>query len=564
MSRKTTAIKHVDHIVEILLQKGLSHAVVSPGSRNAPIIIALDARDQIQKHVVTDERSAGFVALGIAQQTQQPVIVVCTSGSAVLNYAPAVSEAFYQNIPLIVISADRPADWTDQGDGQTIRQIGALDPHVAKTFQVDAQHQDNIWAVNGQVNEAWEIALQERLPVHLNLPLSAPLYDQVDYTPYPKVRTFEVAKVEEQVHPETLDKLLHQWHQAERKMILIGQNDVDHGLNKWIGILADFPDVSILTENLSNVQHPKIVHCIDRTLAGVPADEIAAYQPDLLITIGSAVVSKRVKKFLRQSNIQHNWKIGKYMIFQDTYCHLTTSIAMDHNNFLSALTSSVQPDPENRFGLQWKQLDYIKEDQHNQFLQQAKYADLTVFHTLLDFLPDNSVLHLGNSSVVRYAQLFNPIRNIIYYGNRGTSGIDGSTSTAVGAALVDTDRCHTIITGDLSFFYDSNALWNHHLTENLRIIVINNAGGDIFKIIDGPSHTGAVEKYFYATHDKKAKHLCQAFNIHYMASDSIEAIEEQMISFFEIKDDKRPVLMEIHTPTDQNAPMLQKYFESLR
>ena len=203
------------------------------------------------------------------------------------------------------------------------------------------------------------------------------------------------------------------------------------------------------------------------------------------------------------------------------------------------------------------------QEKHFHKINEIPYSDLKVFNTLFDFIPDQSVIHLGNSSVVRYAQLFDPIRGMVYQGNRGTSGIDGSTSTAVGAAYANKEQCHVLITGDLSFFYDSNALWNKHLTENLRIILINNSGGDIFKIIDGPSQTECVDQYFHATHEYSAEHLCKAFGIHYKKANDIDSIESQMIDFYEIKDDKKPVLLEIFTPTEVNSKILKDYFKAL-
>lgn len=557
---KTTSITHIAHTIQILKEKGLSHAVVSPGSRNAPIIIALNESEEIEKLTITDERSAGFIAMGIALQTEKPVALVCTSGSAVLNYAPAVAEAFYQNIPLLILSADRPSEWTDQGDGQTIRQIGTLEPHVHGTFQIDCK--DDLWPVNRMINEAWNTAIQKKGPVHINLPLSEPLYN-VSVNQDDALRLFEVTETESVLSADAIHELKNVWNSAEKKMILIGQHPVDLHLKKWIDTFANFQDVCILTENLSNIQHPKIVHCIDRTLAAIHENDVTSYQPDLLITLGNAIVSKRVKKFLRGSNLKAHWRVGTTLPYQDTYCQMTQSIPINAAHFIKQWSNEVEPDLNNRFGLHWKQLDYITQEKHQQFINRTEYADLKVFHTLFDFVPDQSVIHLGNSSVVRYAQLFDPTPNMVYHGNRGTSGIDGSTSTAVGAAFANQEKCHVIITGDLSFFYDSNALWNKHLTENLRIILINNSGGDIFKIIEGPDQTDCLENYFHATHKYSAEYICKAFDIHYMRANSIDTIENQMIDFYEIKNDKRPVLLEVFTPTKTNSSILKEYFKAL-
>jgi 2-succinyl-5-enolpyruvyl-6-hydroxy-3-cyclohexene-1-carboxylate synthase len=198
------------------------------------------------------------------------------------------------------------------------------------------------------------------------------------------------------------------------------------------------------------------------------------------------------------------------------------------------------------------------------FFQTIPYSDLSVFETILDYIPEDSFLHMGNSSVVRYCQLFDPIKSIHYFSNRGTSGIDGCTSTACGVALMSPSKCNVLITGDVSFFYDSNALWSNHLPANLRIILINNGGGGIFKIIPGPNSTKQSETFFEAKHPFKAEHICKAFGVHYSHAQSIQEVENNMEHFYEQSEDRMPKLIEITTPSELNPIVLKDFFNTIR
>ncbi|MGB0915185.1 MAG: 2-succinyl-5-enolpyruvyl-6-hydroxy-3-cyclohexene-1-carboxylic-acid synthase [Crocinitomicaceae bacterium] len=559
----TTDKSGVRTFIEECLRYGMTHFVCSPGSRNAPIVIALDEHPEVSTIVIHDERSAGFYALGMAQQLKSPVGVVCTSGSAMLNYYPAVAEAFYQSLPLVVISADRPKEWVNHGDGQTIVQNGVYANHIRFEYTVPEFVDESIEleALKSNVKEAFKTATSGwKGPIHFNIPLSEPLYNTTEI----ELETNQIVRFENDKVEEILtEEFLKVWTSSKKKMIVCGQMDRNPVLMNNLSELAKDTSVALLVENTSNLTDGRFIHCIDRTLSAIGLGEFEDFQPEVLVTIGGAIVSKRIKQFLRKSDLKGHWKVGYDFPEMNTYRALTDTIEVEPNVFMSAMLSSIGVLNNSTYGNKWKQKDFINQDKLIGYFNELPYSDLTVFETILDYLPENSLLHMGNSSVVRYCQLFDPIKSINYFSNRGTSGIDGSLSTACGAALITTKKYNVMITGDVSFFYDSNALWSNYLGENLRIILINNSGGGIFKIIDGPSKTNQLDKYFLTEQNAKAKDICKAFDVQYYHADSIERIESQMSDFYNAEDGKGAKLIEIETPNDVNDQVLKNFFEYL-
>ncbi|MEX2484582.1 MAG: 2-succinyl-5-enolpyruvyl-6-hydroxy-3-cyclohexene-1-carboxylic-acid synthase [Brumimicrobium sp.] len=554
----------VQQLKEQCFSHGLTTFVFSPGSRNAPLVIAFSKDSRFKCYVIPDERSAAFYALGMAEELQKPVGVACTSGSALLNYYPAISEAFYRSIPLVVVSADRPNEWTDHGDGQTIRQKGVFSNHIVdETNLIESpSNEDEKWFNQREIDRVLD-NVKSNGPVHINFPFREPLY-QLDSDKVKFQRQTKVFTPEQQVSSVQLNSLSENWDLADKKLIICGQMPKNRYLQEQLKELAKDSSVAILVENTSNLSDKSFVHCIDRTINSISEEYKEFFQPDLLITLGGAVISKKIKAYLREFKPKNHWKIGKSFPYMDTYQSLTISIPIDEAVFMKAFLETERKRNVSRYGEQWKQLDYLTQDKHLEYLKKAPYTDLSVFQLLMDAVPENSKLHLGNSSVVRYAQLFDPIPSISYTCNRGTSGIDGSTSTALGACLADPSHLHSFISGDISFFYDSNAFWNHHIPSNFRMFVINNGGGGIFKIIPGPSDTEVSDKFFVTKQGFSAKSICEAFNINYMVANSLEEIDNQLQSFYQYQKNDRPVVMEIFTPIEENDIALKEYFEKIK
>ena len=561
----TSSKINVQLIVQQCYEQGMKHVVCSPGSRNAPLVIAFDEHPEIQCTVIHDERSAAFFALGMAQQIDQPIGIVCTSGSAALNYYPAIAEAFYQCVPLVVLTADRPTEWINQGDGQTIVQSNVFGKHVrySANFSEHAQTSTEQWYIQREISTAFaEGATHWKGPIHFNIAFNEPLYKTEAFKKHPSKKItlvhsrFQFSNPQQQAAINALA--------LPKKMVICGQLNEDPVLLEQLKIFAADSSVVVLVENTSNLVDPKFVHCIDRTLNSIDELLEADYAPDLLITIGGAVVSKKIKAFIRKHKPKEHWKIGFEFPYMDTYQALTHSFQAEPFHFFNALNDLNFTKNISNYGSKWKQLDYLIQDKMPAFFEKCAFADISTFETVLDYLPENCQLHLANSSVVRYAQLFDPIKSITYWSNRGTSGIDGSSSTAVGAAHANPKKLHVLITGDVSFFYDSNAFWNQYITQNLRIILINNSGGGIFKIIAGPDTSKQSNEYFVAQHYHTAEGICQAFNIHYSSVDSLEVLADKMSDFYTYSTDNRPKLLEIFTPSELNPEALQDFFHQLK
>lgn len=546
-------------LAAMLTQRGIRKLVVSPGSRNAPVVSVLCRLAGMECFTVVDERSAGFFALGMAQQSGEPVALSCTSGTAVLNYGPAVAEAYYQRIPLLLLTADRPPEWVDQADGQTIRQNRVFELHVRKSVSLPAEvnTMDDLWHAGRLCSEAlnalnWPVAG----PVHINLPFREPLYN-LPKTLSTAPKDIRVAKGAFMPDHSELEFLADQWNLSRRKMILVGQMMPDEKIQLELDRLADDPSVVVLTETTSNVHNPRFVSVIDRSLSLMtdPSD----YYPDMLITIGGQVVSKRIKAFLRKAEDLQHWHIDPVEVHPDTYQHLRLSIPAQPSVFLPLFTGVAVPQRSD-FADRWHKLQQMSRHLHENYLSRCGFADLKVFELIFRNLPEDYDLQLSNSTPVRYAQLFEHPKGRRQFANRGTSGIDGNVSTAAGAAYAS--KNHTLlITGDLAFFYDTNGLWHKHLSPKLRIIVVHNGGGGIFRFIDGPSDSGLLERFFEASHQTGVGGIAQTFGIEYYYADDEQGFEDQLAHFFAPAD--RPAIFEVRTPSAKSASMLKCYFKFL-
>jgi 2-succinyl-5-enolpyruvyl-6-hydroxy-3-cyclohexene-1-carboxylate synthase len=517
----------------------------------------MDNHPGLTTYVIHDERSAGFYALGLSIEFGEPVGLVCTSGSAVVNYYPAIAEAYYQCVPLVVISADRPEEWVNHGDGQTIVQKGVFDNHIHGFYSVPEEGTPQLkTAVNEIFNNA---LLGWKGPVHFNCPLSEPLYETTAVED-PEANDKQPLAEETKLSINEIASINSTWRAKKKKLILCGQMDKNPRLNDLLEQLASDPSVVVLVENTSNLYSNSFNHCIDRSLQGIGTSD-SAFQPDLLITLGGAIISKRIKAYLRSIGSLEHWRIGEEFPEMDTYRAMIRSYKVSPEHFIGSLLEIERGVLDSNYAGRWRTVDYTAKDKAAEFVSTAAYSDLTVFDTVLDLLPEDSYLHMSNSSVVRYCQLFDPVKSIKYFCNRGTSGIDGSTSTAAGVSIASPDKLNVFITGDVSFFYDSNALWNNYLGSNFRVILINNGGGGIFRIIEGPSGAEQLEKYFEAKHDHSAEYLCKAFNVQYSKAESIEELGGVLPEFYDTSD--TPRLLEVFTPSEVNPDVLESFFKEL-
>ena len=557
----TSDKKTASLLADLFVKKGLHEIVLSPGSRNAPIIISFEQHCDIEAISIVDERSAAFFALGMARQKKRAVAIACTSGSAVLNYAPAVAEAYYQKIPLLVLTADRPSYLIDIGDGQTIRQENVFANFVKKSYSLPLEitTKKEQEKVNRLLNEAIDYTgFPESGPVHINIPFEEPLYGLAG-----KPLSGKAITVFEKLPPlnETERQIfLKQWQQSRKTLFIAGQGMPAKKLNKILQDVSGFQQVAIMTETTSNLYSPDFMDEIDNLIAEIGEEETEDLQPDLLITFGGSIVSKKIKKLLRKYPARNHWHISPSGEKRDTYFCITGVIRAEAADFLTDVKNELT---ENQSGYRnfWQKHKARVLEKRKSFLDKTAWCDLKVFDFLFRQIPGNSFLHLGNSTPVRYAQLFGSQPKFRYFSNRGVSGIDGQVSTAAGIAFAAPDKINTVVTGDLGFFYDSNALMNQYLTANLKIIVINNGGGDIFRFIPGPDTSTQREKFFAARHHWKAENIAKAFGIRYFKAENEMELKTSLQEFY--GETGRPALLEIFTDGVNNAQILKEYFRFL-
>ena len=568
-----SSIPIAQSVVLLCLEKGVNHVVISPGSRNAPLTIGFTQHPDIHTYSIVDERSAAFFALGLAQQLQKPVAVVCTSGSAVLNYYPAISEAFYSDIPLVVISADRPIERIDIGDGQTIRQRNVFENHILYSanlysefvteFTIEDtkfnQKQREATKHNQQeINKALNEALVNQGPVHINVPFYEPLYNTTTKRLVDPILVDKEQKTQE-LTPSQIAPFAEKWNTAKRKIVLVGVMQPNTIEQRYLDILATDPSVLVFTETTSNVKHSHFFTRIDNIIGSLDDEGFKALQPEILVTLGGMIISKKVKGFLRKYQPQEHWHIDPKKAYDTFFC-LNKHFKIPVNHFWSTFldqTSRQESDYQQR----WLQIRERRDTMHKKYINQMPWCDFKAFDLILSRLRPESMLQLGNSSTVRYVQLFDIDKSLKVYCNRGTSGIDGSTSTAVGAA-VGSKLPTTLITGDLSFFYDSNGLWNQYIPKDFKIILINNSGGGIFRILPGDKTSNAFETYFETTHNLDASHLCAMFGVRYFSADSEEELTTAQDLFY--AETGKPALLEIKTPRTINDEVLLGYFDYIR
>ncbi len=560
MSKTVSDKSVVQLLVQQCIKMGIKEVVISPGSRNAPLIISFSAAESIQCYTIVDERSAGYFALGMAQQLKRPIALVCTSGTAVLNYAPAVAEAFYQEIPLVLITADRPKEWVGQADGQTINQSNVFANFIkfSADLPVKLAHDDDAWYTNRVISEALNKSMTPVPgPVHINVPLREPLYGRTaaENRSIKVVKEMSPAK---SLLPEQIRELADKWNQAESVMIVAGVMPPDEVLSQVLEHIGKLSNTVVLTETTTNQISEDFITCIDRHMFSIDEDEAALFRPTLLISFGGQIVSKKIKAFLRQNPPKEHWHISPADKIVDTFQRLTLSVKMKPSNFFTQIASNLQVET-GRFKDVWQRRSKKNQELHHQYVNEVVWSDLKAFNHIFNNLPEMADVHLANSTPVRYAQLFQDVIKNATYANRGTSGIDGTISTAVGAAAVSANQT-LLLTGDMSFMYDSNGLWNRYLKPDFKIIIMNNGGGGIFRFLPGPSDSPELEQFFEVKQDYTAEFQAKTFGLKYYKANNLDELQEVYASFLE--DITQPAILEIFTPGEVNGKILRNYFKN--
>ncbi|MEQ9218402.1 MAG: 2-succinyl-5-enolpyruvyl-6-hydroxy-3-cyclohexene-1-carboxylic-acid synthase [Cyclobacteriaceae bacterium] len=548
---------------EILYRKGVRHVVLSPGSRNAPLTLSFSRHPKLKIYSIVDERSAGFIALGIAQHSQTAVVLCCTSGTALLNYLPAIAEAYYQGIPLIVISADRPPEWIDQRDGQTINQSNVAANFVKGFFQmpVSLDHSDAIWEFQRKLNDVVNLSCGSTCgPVHVNIPFREPFYpaadQQLNYSKELQIIDRQPLKAD----PEISDEMRKQWNSCKKKLIVVGQGAPDPAFKKALFTQATKLKIPVVTDIISNMDDQAFIRYQDHFLPSQENKQAETLKPDLLITCGKSIISKNLKLFLRKNKPKFHWHFEEIDQVSDTFQSLSLHLPYPFGSFLNKMD---QLDSErNAFDDQlqmnymhaWKLLDE-KTKEKLEVINQVDFSEYKASAVVSSAIPKDYTLHLANSMPVRYANLLRLTHSdISVYCNRGTSGIDGTNGTAVGHAM-STDNGVVLWTGDLSLFYDRNAFFHQHDTPNLKIIVMNNQGGGIFRLIKGPKALPELERYFETRHHHTARYLADEFGFEYFSAADEKTLQQGLDMLFSKAGKK---ILEVFTEPSKNEEVYNK------
>lgn len=579
MNNKTTVFL----LSRLLSDFGIRDVVTSPGSRNVPIIVGMAGNKNLRLHSVVDERCAGFVALGMSLKNESPVALVCTSGTALLNYAPAVSEAYYRNLPLIIITADRPRRWIDQDDGQTIRQNGALGNIVKGSFEIpaDVEMKDWEWYANRIINEALIEALDDCAgPVHINIPLEEPLKDispeELQTTQIAGYRKIELIRTRP-VLPLAEVKAILSGYENKRIGVVVGTNRPDARLNKALQRVSTLSNVVVFHEAQSNVNGlERSVSTLDAVINSFGTQEPEEYPPDVLISIGGTLVSKSFKQFARSaSKSSEHWYIGanpdKGLI--DCFQNLTKYLAVDAPSFLNGMHAVIKRNNRNDnsgcgeeknggFSEKWITRQKKVKALVSEYQKEIPWCDFKAVCELVDHLPGKVNLHVSNGLSIRYVQNTDYTRLHRIDCNRGCNGIEGSTSTAMGAAL-NSNIPTVLLTGDMSALYDLGGLALDIVPKNFTVFVLNNCGGKIFRDIKAVEPEELRERFLSHPVHADFKKIALAFGYEYRRISNIDELKSSC-KLIRVKSDG-PRLFEIDTTEnsmESTFPTLYRFINS--
>jgi 2-succinyl-5-enolpyruvyl-6-hydroxy-3-cyclohexene-1-carboxylate synthase len=533
---------HLQHIAELgplFATVGARHIIIAPGSRNAPLIQLFTSDKRYTCHSHVDERSAGYMALGMARQLGEPVVVITTSGTAVLNLSPSVAEAFHQRIPLLVVTADRPREILTQFNNQVTDQRAPYFNHSKGFFEFPAEvrSEAELEAGTRSVAQLFREALRFPAgPVHLNLPLTEPLYEPLPGSLMPEGK--DETGLDEPPSPTVSFPAIDP--ETTKVMILGGMGKKNLEVQEALENILTTCQSVVVAENISNLVSGNFVSCPELVLSGVSDEERKTLHPDVVIAFGLQMVSKRMKLFVQS-------------LEETRLIDLPDGAPL--KGFLEGIKGTGRV--TNSYWRKWKEIEDRETDRAASYLQHAPFSNLTAVVRILQSTPSQTVVHLGNSATIRNSQLVRARGDLEYYSNRGISGIDGSLSAAAGAAMVS-DRLHLLLLGDLSFVYDSNALWNENFPENLKIVVLNDGGGGIFRLLDGPDRMNFFEEFSVTHHPVSLELLSGAFGRSFGRAGDFGTLDRLLGSLYAAGTGLS--VLEVDTTASENSRIFKQLF----
>ena len=567
-------LRPIFNIAEITHRLGAENVVLSPGSRSAPLTLAFSRNKNLKSYVINDERSAAFIAMGMSLGSSKPVVLACTSGTAVYNYAPAIAEAFFQQVPLIIMTADRPPEWVGQEDGQTIFQTGIYGKHVKKSFEypVDTAHKDAELHGYRIISEAFQLACEwPRGPVHINFPFREPFYPAKGekITADSDVPVIQTEYSDPDLSPSSWEKFRDLWLESGNILIAGGQYAKGKETTKLLSALSTEHHIPVCGDVISNLHEVEgIINLADVFLGGLADDKSSGLQPDLLITFGQSTISKSLKLYFRKNKPRQHWHIQPSGSAHDTFQTLTDVLHTTPERLLSKALEWKRDDEfiirkQENFHELWSIAQRNAERLIDTFFSKGNWGEFEAARELVKSIPGGSSLHLANSMPVRLANFsgIHETGDVKVFANRGTSGIDGSNGTAAGVALVDRSM-NILLTGDMAFFYDRNAFWHKYDLSNLRILVLNNHAGGIFGMIDGPSDQPELKEYFETDQFLTAESTAREFGFDYFHCTDKKGFTDALPKF--LSENKKPVILEVETGNEENKKIYREFKKYIR
>lgn len=539
------------NIAELCHRQGMEQLILSPGSRSAPLALTFIRHGGFKWRVVPDERSAAYQAVGIASASGKLVGLICTSGTAALNYAPGLAEAYWQCLPLIAFTSDRPPEWIGQGENQAIYQKNMFTPNIKDSLElpVDLHSEPDEWQAYQQISHALDKASSAPAgPVQVNAPFREPLYPTSPLPlPQDHIKTYRKSGFQQGLSTVNHAQLTQTLKQTDRILVIAGMGSPTEEELRVLGDFVMRTRAVLVSDFLSNTHRlPSAVLGADLIAKKALEEEYAVLKPELVITIGGPLLSKSLKQFLRNAKPPEHWHINEAGEAKDTFQALTRVIPLKPYTFMRELGGKLWPKQENAFSKAWHHYNQrIKEAISSLATADGGFSEIRVMKTLMEGLPKEAVLQLGNSMPVRHAQLLGPLfqeREITVKGNRGTSGIDGCLSSALGYASEIARPVYCIL-GDMAFMYDRNALWSNSLPANLTIIILNNEGGGVFRTLPGAKDQPELDSYFTYAFRTDFYHTANQHGCDYLLAKDWPSLLDSLRS--EKQEQSRPAIIEV-------------------
>lgn len=552
-----TELKSYQIIISLLKQYGIRHLVLSPGARNVPFVHSVEEDDFFTCYSVVDERSAGYFALGLAQELGEPVVISCTSSTAACNYWPPVAEAFYQNVPIIVLTSDRDPQMLGNREDQMIDQVGMYDRHVRKSVNLPiVKDEDDFLYCSRLVNEALlELNHRGSGPVHINVPMK--YYS----TSFPCRDLLEVKKIDriclsddETVWNEKIDGLLR----ARRILVVCGQaSRPSQALCETLQEFTKATGCAVAVEHMSNLSIEGSFNssvCFDTHY--VNDKKFEELLPEIVISFGGNVMSG-IKAMLRR----YCGKFDHWLIQEDgEICDLFKSIRnvfeCSPEYFFSRVVKRGDVVDGNT-GYREQVLGYYSSVEMPDFSWSNVYA----VRSLVSRMRPGSLIHASINSAIRISNFFDLAQDVSFYANIGTYGIDGCLSSFLGQAVASPKRTCYLVIGDLSFFYDMNALRIRHYGANVRIMLLNNHGGEEF-YYNGMWQNDKSDLHTTARHTDTARAWVESRGFKHLTASSVEEFDGQIDEF--CSESSTPVFFEVFTEMSSDSEAIYCFYDFSR